>query len=63
MAANHTVYNCCKVLSYPKSVSGKGQFSLMDQESILFLASVGLLMLYLIVSTMTEMGTKLPWKK
>jgi len=35
----------------------------MDKELILFLAGIGLLMLYLIFSAMTEMGTKLPWKK
>ncbi|MBL1175543.1 MAG: hypothetical protein FWK01_10525 [Pantanalinema sp. GBBB05] len=36
---------------------------LMDNELLLFLTSVGLLILYLILSAITEMGTKLPWKK
>lgn len=35
----------------------------MDHDLILFLAGVGLLILYLVVSAATEMGTKLPWKK
>lgn len=34
----------------------------MDDLPI-FLASAGLLILYLCFSAMTEMGTKLPWKK
>jgi hypothetical protein len=35
----------------------------MDQDLIAFLAGVSLLVLYLIFSALTEMGTKLPWKK
>jgi hypothetical protein len=35
----------------------------MDNELILFLSSVGLLILYLVWSAKTEMGTKNPWKK
>lgn len=35
----------------------------MDGETIAFLAGVGLLIVYLIFSAATEMGTKLPWKK
>jgi len=35
----------------------------MDQDIVLFLAAVGVLILYLIFSAMTEMGTKWPWKK
>jgi len=35
----------------------------MDNDFITFLAGAGLLILYLIFSAMTEMGTKLPWKK
>lgn len=35
----------------------------MDQDIVLFLAGVGVLILYLIFSAMTEMGTKWPWKK
>lgn len=35
----------------------------MDNDFVLFLVGVGVLVLYLIFSAMTEMGTKLPWKK
>jgi len=35
----------------------------MDNDLIAFFAGVGLLVVYLIFSAMTEMGTKLPWKK
>lgn len=35
----------------------------MDSDLIFFLVGVGVLVLYLIFSAMTEMGTKLPWKK
>jgi hypothetical protein len=37
--------------------------SSMDNDFVLFLASVGVLILYLVFSALTEMGTKLPWKK
>ena len=35
----------------------------MDSDFVLFLASIGVLVLYLVFSALTEMGTKLPWKK
>lgn len=35
----------------------------MDNDLLAFLAGVGFLIVYLIFSAMTEMGTKLPWKK
>ncbi|MBD2539987.1 hypothetical protein [Coleofasciculus sp. FACHB-SPT36] len=35
----------------------------MDNDIVLFLAGVGVLVFYLIFSALTEMGTKLPWKK
>lgn len=35
----------------------------MDNDLFLFLSAVGLLILYLIWSAKTEMGTKHPWKK
>jgi hypothetical protein len=35
----------------------------MDNDLLAFLAGAGLLVLYLIFSALTEMGTKLPWKK
>ena len=35
----------------------------MDNDLLAFFAGIGLLVLYLIFSAMTEMGTKLPWKK
>lgn len=35
----------------------------MDGDLLAFLAGVGLLVVYLVFSAMTEMGTKLPWKK
>jgi hypothetical protein len=35
----------------------------MDNDLVLFLVSVGVLILYLVFSALTEMGTKLPWKK
>jgi hypothetical protein len=35
----------------------------MNNDFILFLAGAGLLILYLIFSALTEMGTKFPWRK
>jgi hypothetical protein len=35
----------------------------MEGDLVLFLSSVGLLILYLVWSAKTEMGTKNPWKK
>lgn len=35
----------------------------MDNDLLAFFAAGGLLILYLIFSALTEMGTKLPWKK
>ncbi|AVH67878.1 hypothetical protein NPM_6497 [Nostoc sp. 'Peltigera membranacea cyanobiont' N6] len=35
----------------------------MDNDLLAFLTGAGLLVLYLIFSALTEMGTKLPWKK
>jgi hypothetical protein len=35
----------------------------MDNDFALFLVAVGVLILYLVFSALTEMGTKLPWKK
>ncbi len=35
----------------------------MNNDLILFLAGAGLLILYLIFSALTEMGTKFPWRK
>jgi hypothetical protein len=35
----------------------------MDNDLVLFLAGVSGLILYLVFSALTEMGTKLPWKK
>jgi hypothetical protein len=35
----------------------------MDQDLAMFLAGIGLFVLYLVWSAMTEMGTKSPWKK
>jgi hypothetical protein len=35
----------------------------MNNEITIFLISIGLLIVYLIFSALTEMGTKLPWKK
>ncbi len=35
----------------------------MDKEIVLFIISAGLLVVYLVFSALTEMGTKLPWKK
>jgi hypothetical protein len=35
----------------------------MENDIVLFLVSVAVLALYLIFSALTEMGTKLPWKK
>jgi hypothetical protein len=35
----------------------------MDQDFVLFLAGIGVFVLYLLFSAATEMGTKLPWKK
>jgi hypothetical protein len=35
----------------------------MDNDLIPFLVGVSLLIIYLVFSAVTEMGTKLPWKK
>ncbi|AFZ37818.1 hypothetical protein Sta7437_4349 [Stanieria cyanosphaera PCC 7437] len=35
----------------------------MDNDVVPFLLGVAFLILYLIFSAWTEMGTKLPWKK
>ncbi len=35
----------------------------MDKEVVIFLMSASAVILYLVFSAMTEMGTKLPWKK
>ena len=35
----------------------------LNSDLIPFLIGAGLLIVYLIVSAMTEMGTKFPWKK
>jgi len=35
----------------------------MNNEVVLFLISASVVILYLIFSALTEMGTKLPWKK
>ena len=35
----------------------------MNNEVVLFLVSASVVILYLIFSALTEMGTKLPWKK
>lgn len=35
----------------------------MDHDLLAFFLGVGFLVIYLIFSAMTEMGTKLPWKK
>jgi hypothetical protein len=35
----------------------------MDHDLLAFFGGVSLLIIYLIFSAMTEMGTKLPWKK
>jgi hypothetical protein len=36
---------------------------IMNNDLVLFLISIGVLVLYLVFSALTEMGTKLPWKK
>jgi hypothetical protein len=35
----------------------------MPDDIIPFLTGVGILVVYLVFSALTEMGTKLPWKK
>jgi hypothetical protein len=35
----------------------------MNNDLVLFLAGIAVLILYLVFSALTEMGTKLPWKK
>jgi hypothetical protein len=35
----------------------------MDNDKVLFVIGVSVLILYLVFSALTEMGTKLPWKK
>jgi hypothetical protein len=41
----------------------KGVSNDMKEDLLPFLAGVGLLVLYLVFSAMTEMGTRWPWKK
>jgi hypothetical protein len=36
---------------------------LMNNDVVIFIISAGLLVMYLVFSALTEMGTKLPWKK
>ncbi len=36
---------------------------MMSNDLVPFLAGIAILILYLIFSALTEMGTKLPWKK
>ncbi len=35
----------------------------MDRDLVMFFGGIALLILYLVFSALTEMGTKLPWKK
>ncbi len=35
----------------------------MDHDLVMFFGGIALLILYLVLSALTEMGTKLPWKK
>lgn len=35
----------------------------MNQDLVPFIAGVAILIIYLVFSAWTEMGTKLPWKK
>ena len=46
----------CSLLVYFGSIT-------LENDSISFVAGIGLLIGYLIFSAATEMGTKLPWKK
>jgi hypothetical protein len=51
--------------------SGKGVYlwgtvaahPLMSEDFVFLLAGTGILILYLVFSAMTEMGTKWPWRK
>ena len=45
------------------TVFTKGVSNDMKEDLLPFLAGVGLLVLYLVFSAMTEMGTRWPWKK
>ena len=38
-------------------------YIVMDKDLVFFFAGVAFLILYLVFSALTEMGTKLPWKK
>jgi hypothetical protein len=35
----------------------------MNNDVVIFIISAGLLVIYLVFSAFTEMGTKLPWNK
>jgi hypothetical protein len=35
----------------------------MNNDVVIFMISAGLLVIYLVFSAFTEMGTKLPWNK
>jgi len=47
---------------HPEGVKSQKSKEFMDNEKVLFIASVGILVLYLFFSALTEMGTKFPWK-
>lgn len=53
-----TRFSLCAMISYG-AIAIRNQ---MDSEITLFLISVGVLILYLVLSALTEMGTKFPWK-
>jgi hypothetical protein len=36
---------------------------MLNNDVVIFLISAGLVIVYLVFSALTEMGTKLPWKK
>jgi hypothetical protein len=51
------------MLVYWRSITTSPLSAKMQDDWIPFLIGVGVLVLYLVVSALTEMGTKLPWKK
>ena len=44
-------------------VPGKSKGGIMNDDLGIFLVSIAGLILYLVFSAMTEMGTKWPWRK
>jgi hypothetical protein len=52
-----------RLLKKHEIVPGKSKGGSMNDDLGIFLVSIAVLILYLVFSAMTEMGTKWPWRK